>query len=82
MMMSNKIRIARLLAEQNNSIYDTLIARAGTDTSHKWLSLDQAERLIDLVVEECGRALRPELRDMISRGQAVDTLRRHFGVEE
>ena len=80
--MSNKIRIARLLAEQNNSIHDTLIARAGTDTSHKWLSLDQAERLIDLVVDECCRAMCPELRDMISRGQAVDTLRRHFGVEE
>jgi len=74
----NKIKRARLLSVQNNSIHDGLIAQAGTDSSHKWISIDQAERLIDLVVEECCAALNPQLRDMISRGQACDLMREHF----
>jgi hypothetical protein len=67
-----------MIATQNNSLYDRLIATAGTDSSHKWISIDQAERLIDLVVEECCGALNPVLRDMISRGQACELMRQHF----
>jgi hypothetical protein len=34
-------------------------------------------------VKECGVALSPMLRDMISRGQAYDLIKEHFfGVEE
>ncbi len=77
--MSRKTQIAQQIAEQNNSIRDRLISRAGTDVSQKWISIDQAERLIDLVVAECCGALTPALRDMISRGQAVDLIQRHFG---
>ncbi len=36
----------------------------------------------ELIVKECGVALSPMLRDMISRGQAFDLIKRHFGVEE
>jgi len=50
--MSNKLQLARMIATQNNSLYDRLIAQAGTDSSHKWISIDQAERLIDLTVQE------------------------------
>ena len=78
--MSNKLQLARVISEQNNSLYDRLIAQAGTDSSHKWISIDQAERLIDLVVAECCGTLNPMLRDMISRGQACDLIRQHFGV--
>jgi hypothetical protein len=36
------------------------------------------ERLIDLTVAECCLALQPMLRDMISRGQAVDLIKQQF----
>jgi len=36
----------------------------------------------ELIVRECGIALSPMLRDMVSRGQAFDLIKQHFGVEE
>ena len=36
----------------------------------------------ELIVRECGVALSPMLRDMVSRGQAYDLIKQHFGVEE
>ena len=36
----------------------------------------------ELIIEQCGIALSPMLRDMISRGQAYDLIKEHFGVEE
>ena len=36
----------------------------------------------ELIVGECGVALSPMLRDMVSRGQAYDLIKQHFGVEE
>lgn len=35
---------------------------------------------VELVVQECSRALHPMLRDMISRGGALDLIKTHFGV--
>jgi hypothetical protein len=40
------------------------------------------EKFAELIVRECGVALSPMLRDMVSRGQAFDLIKRHFGVEE
>ena len=40
------------------------------------------EKFAGLIVRECGVALSPMLRDMVSRGQAFDLIKRHFGVEE
>ncbi len=40
------------------------------------------EKFAELIVQECGVALSPMLRDMISRGQAVELIKKHFGVEE
>ena len=40
------------------------------------------EKFAELIVRECGVALSPMLRDMVSRGQAYDLIKRHFGVEE
>lgn len=42
----------------------------------------EAERFAELIVQECGVALSPMLRDMVSRGQAYDLIKQHFGVEE
>ena len=36
----------------------------------------------ELIIEQCGIALSPMLRDMISRGQAYELIKQHFGVEE
>jgi hypothetical protein len=41
----------------------------------------QLEKFAELIVRECGVALSPMLRDMISRGQAYDLIKQHFGVE-
>lgn len=38
-------------------------------------------KFAQLIVEDACRALNPMLRDMISRGQAVDLIKQHFGVE-
>lgn len=39
-------------------------------------------KFAELIVKECGVALSPMLRDMVSRGQAFDLIKRHFGVGE
>jgi hypothetical protein len=39
------------------------------------------QKFAELIVQECGVALSPMLRDMISRGQAVELIKKHFGVE-
>ena len=42
----------------------------------------RAHKLAELIVRECGVALSPMLRDMVSRGQAYDLIKKHFGVED
>ncbi len=39
------------------------------------------QKFAELIVRECGVALSPMLRDMVSRGQAFDLIKEHFGVE-
>jgi hypothetical protein len=39
-------------------------------------------KFAELIVRECGVALNPMLRDMVSRGQAYNLIKQHFGVEE
>ena len=39
------------------------------------------EKFAELIIQECEIALAPMLRDMISRGQAVNLIKEHFGVE-
>lgn len=40
------------------------------------------EKFAELIIEDACRALNPMLRDMISRGQGVDLIKQHFGIEE
>lgn len=40
------------------------------------------EKFAQLIISECRTALSPMLRDMISRGQAVNLINEHFGIEE
>ena len=39
-------------------------------------------KFAEWIIEHCGIALSPMLRDMVSRGQAYDLIKEHFGVEE
>ena len=39
------------------------------------------QKFAELIIKECGVALSPMLRDMVSRGQAYDLIKKHFGVE-
>ena len=39
------------------------------------------EKFAGLIVQECQIALNPMLRDMVSRGQAYNLIKQHFGVE-
>ena len=41
---------------------------------------DEMAKFAELIVQECCRALNPMLRDMISRGQGVDLIKQHFGM--
>ena len=39
-----------------------------------------SEKFAELIVRECCIVLNPILRDMISRGQGVDMIKLHFGM--
>ena len=45
---------------------------------------DALENFAELIVKECGVALNPPVqnRNVISRGQAYELIKQHFGVEE
>jgi hypothetical protein len=69
-----------------NEIYDDLIYKSGLIADGCWDELgtyeqEAIERLIELTVLECCKALNPMLRDMISRGQGVDLIKLHFGMD-
>lgn len=38
------------------------------------------QKFAELIIRECCIALNPMLRDMISRGQGVDMIKLHFGM--
>ena len=70
-----------------NERIEHCLYQAGLTAQGCWEDLDTytqegIEKFADLIIEQCGVALSPMLRDMISRGQAYDMIRQHFGVEE
>jgi hypothetical protein len=59
------------------------ISLSQKDYSYYWVeSAEDIEKFAELIVQECEVALSPMLRDMVSRGQAYDLIKKHFGVEE
>ena len=67
----------------NERIRECWIKAAREDSSETWDTQEQfIERFAELIVKECGVALSPMLRDMVSRGQAYDMIKQHFGVEQ
>ena len=64
--------------------FHTLIWKASIGYNDSWSQVDPEvlEKFAELIVKECNVALRPMLRDMISRSKAYDLIKEHFGVEE
>ena len=68
-----------------NNVIEDLMYRSGITAQGCWDEMDEydrgaVERLIYMVIDECAKSMRPHLRDMISRGQAADIIKQHFGV--
>ena len=63
----------------SNQAYDELVNETGNIVV---FDEDFQQRFAQLIVKECGVALSTMLRDMVSRGQAYDLIKEHFGVEE
>ena len=61
-----------------------LVAQAGTDTSGKWISMDHAEKLAELIIQECATLTLDHRSDDYYQGwlDYRDEIRQHFGVKE
>jgi hypothetical protein len=72
----------------NERIKELMGKTLDSEFSHTWDTmtyeglLQFSEKFAELIVAECGVALSPMLRDMVSRGQAYDLIKKHFGEEE
>ena len=69
----------RELAEQAGAIESKFITNIPRALS---LNGEEIQEFAELIIAECDVALNPMLRDMVSRGQAYDLIKKHFGVEE
>lgn len=58
-----------------------LIEQSITGTSKKWLSLDDANTLSKLIIEECLDIVSAG-GELCSRPKLVEKIKEHFGVEE
>ena len=60
--------------------------QAGTDSSGKWLSVDNAEKFAKLIARECAEIADQERPSSIGCGYITQTkgmmIKQHFGVEE
>ena len=85
--MNNRIKeLALQASEYVNSVY-TPPVRSKTpgkiwEDGHVGWHTQFNQKFAELIVRECRVALTPMLRDMISRGQAYNLIKQHFGVEE
>lgn len=79
--MNNQLR---KIVEQAVSAVDIVTGNEALDDELAKMYIPDcfAEKFAELIVKDCYVALFPALRDMISRGQAYDMIRKHFGVEE
>jgi hypothetical protein len=63
-----------------------LILQAGTDTSGKWMRVDQVEKFAELIVAECIHVAYNKMAiqklDGIRPSVVCDAIKEHFGVEQ
>jgi hypothetical protein len=64
-----------------------LMEQAGTDTSGKWMSIDNSAKFAELIVRECvgvvegGNFLHDQAPTAIFARECSAAIKRHFGVE-
>ena len=67
-----------------------LIKEVGTDVSGKWMNVDNAEKLAELIIQECVGIIEgispgyKDYRDQIEdafRRDCMEEIKQHFGVE-
>ena len=68
------------LKEITGQVLDEVVPETWTALKYDKIKEIQL-RTAELIVKECGVALSPMLRDMVSRGQAYDLIKQHFGFE-
>lgn len=72
-------RLADTAHEQACLIYNE---RAKTEKADKIIFYDIFNQIFaELIVGECSKAINPMLRDMISRGKAIDLIQDHFNIK-
>jgi hypothetical protein len=69
-----------------NERIKSLMQQVGTDTSGKWMGVEHAEKLVELIVKECLSIVEPteDSNDewcVTLKGTAQE-IKEHFGVEE
>lgn len=71
----------------NQKIVNELVTRVGTDCSGKWISVDNIEKLSELIVQECVKVCDrvyfddyPDAEDF-ERSQEGDAIKQHFGIK-
>ena len=70
----------KLLAEQAGIVFWEISG----DVDWRQADKETLAKFAELIVRECGVALNPPVqnRNVISRGQAYDLIKKHFGVDE
>ncbi len=74
-----------------NEKIQQLINQAGTDVSGKWISIEQAHRLAELIIAECYIAVENTAKDHVyttfDQGQfratiikCKEAIKKHFGI--
>jgi len=71
-----------IIAKLSNQAMDYATEQYGLQRAGEkvWDPLTYDRKFAQLLVEECGVALSPMLRDMVSRGQAHELIKRHFNM--
>ena len=78
-------RILQLAEQADNYAKQTVHYYQGQFDGLTWegkIKQVRDTKFAELIVKECGVALNPMLRNMISRGQAYDLIKQHFEKEK
>ena len=77
--ISTKEKYEAFVKARNYSYIKSLMIEAGTDSSGKWMSIDNVEKLSELIVKECADIATMNQFQYDAVGNYV---LKHFGVEE
>ena len=75
--MNSRIQELAEQALKSSMVHDGVYRPEGYANA---ISKEFADKFAEAIIRECCRALNPMLRDMISRGQGVDMIKLHFGM--